>query len=59
MDVHIYKKKTGQYLRTVRDAKPGDVINVDGEPHEIQLEYEQPLPPTRWPNAGEEGGAEL
>jgi hypothetical protein len=40
MDVHLYKKKTGKYIRTVRNVKVGDIIDVDGEPHEIELRYE-------------------
>ncbi len=60
MDVHIYKK--GKYIRTDRNVKSG-IIEVDGDPSDYQITMVEPqeqiLPPTRWPNAGEEGGAEL
>lgn len=62
MDVHIYKK--GKYLRTVRNISVGALIEVEGNPVNYDLRKEETsrtvlTSPQRWPNAGEEGGAEL
>jgi len=61
MDVHIYKK--GRYIRTDRNIQ-SRVIEIEGDPSEYEIRMEEPSEiilkyPQRWPNAGEEGGAEL
>ena len=62
-DIHIYIKS--RYLRTLRNVKPGGLIDIEGDPQNYTIcpipssipdstgNDHEPLPDTRWPEGSE------